>query len=141
MFWFGFWMKFEAKGVREVSEEFGKHAREGYVSLHLDHVPVVDEDHREVDYVPIIREAIELGYASVMVDASRLDLDGNIKATRGVVEIAHEKGVCAEAELGAVLGHESGPMPPYEELSASISLSRESYAKFLVLVLSRESVI
>ena len=54
-----------------------------------------------------------------MVDASRLDLEGNIAATRRIVEIAHPKGVCVEGELGAVLGHESGPMPPYDELFES----------------------
>jgi len=30
--------------------------------------------------------------------------------------MAHQAGVACEAELGAVLGHEAGPLPPYEEL-------------------------
>ena len=68
---------------------------------------------------PIIREALALGYQSVMVDGSRLNLEDNIEATRQVVEIAHAAGVPVEAELGAVLGHEAGPLPPYEELFAS----------------------
>jgi fructose/tagatose bisphosphate aldolase len=33
--------------------------------------------------------------------------------------LAHASGVACEAELGAVLGHEAGPMPPYDELFAS----------------------
>jgi len=33
--------------------------------------------------------------------------------------MAHDAGIPCEAELGAVLGHESGPMPPYEEIFKS----------------------
>jgi fructose/tagatose bisphosphate aldolase len=82
-------------------------------------VPVIDEDNLEVDYLAVIRHTIELGYQSVMVDGSRLDLEGNIAATRRVVEMAHAAGVPCEAELGAVMGHEAGPPPPYEELFES----------------------
>jgi fructose-bisphosphate aldolase, class II len=113
------WIKFEAKGPRYVKEEFDKWAELENVRLHLDHVPVIDEDHELVDYLPIIQEALDLGFESVMVDGSRLSLEDNIEATRKVVEIAHKKGVPVEAELGAVLGHEAGPLPPYEELFAS----------------------
>ena len=87
--------------------------------LHLDHVPVIDEDNQRVDYLPIFQEAIDVGYESVMIDGSRLPLDENIAATRQVVELAHAAGVPVEAELGAVLGHEDGPLPSYEELFAS----------------------
>jgi fructose-bisphosphate aldolase class II len=54
-----------------------------------------------------------------MVDASRLTLEENIRATREIAEVAHKAGVPCESELGAVLGHEAGPLPPYEELFAS----------------------
>ena len=54
-----------------------------------------------------------------MVDGSRLPLDENIAATKRVVDMAHAGGVPVEAELGAVLGHEAGPLPPYDELFAS----------------------
>jgi len=67
----------------------------------------------------MIGQAIELGYDSVMIDASRLPLEENIACTRRVVEMAHPSGVVVEAELGAVLGHEEGPLPPYDELFAS----------------------
>ena len=113
------WIKFEAQSMAAVMEEFTKWNEPDYVRLHLDHVPVIDEDNLQVDYVSIIREAIDLGYQSVMVDGSRLDLEGNIEATRQVVEIAHQAGVPCEAELGAVLGHEAGPPPPCEELFES----------------------
>jgi fructose-bisphosphate aldolase class II len=113
------WFKFEAHSPAAVMQEFLKWRKPGYVRIHLDHVPVIDEDNIKVDYLPVIREAIQLGYQSVMVDASRLDLEGNIAATRPVVEMAHAAGVACEAELGAVLGHEAGPLPPYEELFES----------------------
>lgn len=113
------WTKFDAKGPREVAEEFARWADPNYVRLHLDHVPVIDEDGLRVDYLPIIRQAIDLGYQSVMVDGSRLSLEDNIAATRSVVELAHTAGIPCEAELGAVMGHEAGPLPPYEELFRS----------------------
>jgi len=113
------WIKFESQGPSAVLEEFMRWNEPDYVRLHLDHVPVIDEDNLQVDYLSIIREAIELGYPSVMVDGSRLNLEGNIEATRQVVEIAHKAGIPCEAELGAVLGHEAGPLPPYEELFES----------------------
>jgi fructose-bisphosphate aldolase class II len=113
------WSKFESQGPSAVLEEFMKWNEPDYVRLHLDHVPVIDEDNLQVDYLSIIREAIELGYSSVMVDGSRLNLERNIEATRQVVEIAHKAGIPCEAELGAVLGHEAGPLPPYEEFFES----------------------
>jgi len=113
------WIKFEARGPDAVMEEFQKWNQPDYVHMHLDHVPVIDEDGLEVDYLSIIKQALDLGYQSVMVDGSRLSLEENIKATRQVVEMAHSVGVPVEAELGAVLGHEAGPLPPYEELFES----------------------
>ncbi len=113
------WIKFEAQGPAAVMKEFLRWDQPEHVRIHLDHVPVIDEDNLEVDYLSIIREAIQLGYQSVMVDGSRLDLQGNIEASRRVAEMAHEAGVPCEAELGAVMGHEAGPPPPYEELFES----------------------
>ena len=113
------WIKFESQSLAAVMKEFMKWNQPHYVRLHLDHVPVIDEDDLKVDYGTIIQEAIELGYHSVMIDGSRLDLAGNIKATRQVVEMAHQAGTPCEAELGAVMGHEAGPLPPYEELYES----------------------
>lgn len=113
------WTKFEAQSPAAVMAEFRKWDDANHVRIHLDHIPVIDEDDQRVDYLPIIREAIALGYQSVMVDGSRLDLAENIKATRQVVDLAHEAGIPCEAELGAVLGHEAGPAPPYEELYQS----------------------
>ena len=113
------WEKFEAKSLAAVREEYERVKDERYTRLHLDHVPVIDEDGLSVDFEAIIREAIDLGYESVMVDGSRLGLAENIEATRKVAELAHAAGIPVEAELGMVLGHEAGPLPPYEELFES----------------------
>lgn len=113
------WIKFESRGLAEVAAEFDRYRDPGHVRLHLDHVPVLDEDGQRVDYLPIFHQAIQLGYDSVMIDASRLPLEENIQATRQVVEIAHAANIPVEAELGAVWGHEAGPAPPYEELFSS----------------------
>lgn len=113
------WEKFQAKGLGPVMDEFKKWERPEHVRLHLDHVPVIDEDQLPVDYERILTDAAALGYHSLMVDGSRLSLDDNIAATRKAVAIAHEAGVPCEAELGAVLGHEAGPRPPYEEIFSS----------------------
>ena len=113
------WVKFDAKSPAAVIDEFRKHEDPAHVMIHLDHVPVVDEDHLRVDYLPIIKDSIEKGYGSVTIDGSRLALDENIEVTRLVAELAHEAGVACEAELGAVIGHEAGPAPPYEELYES----------------------
>lgn len=113
------WKKFESKSLQAVYQEFVKWNKPECVRLHLDHVPVIDEDNQEVDFLAIIQEAVDLGYQSVMVDGSRLNFDENIKATKKAVNLAHGAGIACEAELGAVLGHEEGPLPPYEELFSS----------------------
>lgn len=113
------WMKFGARSPKAVADEFARWKKDDHVRLHLDHVPVIDEDGKRVDYRAVIAEALGLGYQSVMVDASRLPLEENIRVTREVADLAHAAGVPVESELGAVLGHEAGPMPPYEELLAS----------------------
>jgi len=113
------WLKFEAGGPEAVAKEFFRWQVPDHVRLHLDHVPVIDEDGQRVDYLDIIQQAIDFGYHSVMVDGSRLSLDENIAATRLAADSAHKAGLPCEAELGAVLGHEAGPLPPYDKLFAS----------------------
>ena len=111
------WEKFESVSLEHIAEEYAKYAVEGHTLLHLDHVPVIDEDHLEVDYISLIERAIRAGYQSVMVDASRLDLAGNIAATKAVADIAHAAGIPVEAELGAVMGHETSQATiPYDEI-------------------------
>ena len=114
------WEKFEAGGPAAIYSEYQRLSTGECTRLHLDHVPVLDEDDQRVDYEAIISEALGLGYDSVMVDGSRLPFAENVEATKRVVALAKAAGnVPVEAELGAVLGHESGPLPPYEELYTS----------------------
>lgn len=110
------WTKFEARGLREFRDEYDRAGDPRLTRLHLDHVPVIDEDGLRVDYEPVFAEAVSLGYGSVMVDGSRLPLEENMETARRVAAIAAPAGVAVEAELGAVMGHESGPLPPYDEI-------------------------
>lgn len=54
----------------------------------------------------LIKEAIECGYTSVMIDASSLPFADNVKQTRQVVKWARAKGVAVEAEIGRIAGAE-----------------------------------
>ncbi len=112
-------IKFKSESYKAIRDEYNKYKDEQYTRLHLDHVPVIDEDNLTVDYLKEITECMELGYESVMVDGSRLPYAGNVDATKRVVEAARKFDVPVEGELGAVIGHEAGPMPPYEELFSS----------------------
>jgi fructose-bisphosphate aldolase class II len=60
--------------------------------LHLDHTKNID----------IIREAIAVGFTSVMIDASEKNLEENIRISQEVVAMAHAKKVSVEAELGKI---------------------------------------
>ncbi|MDO9152728.1 MAG: class II fructose-bisphosphate aldolase [Paludibacter sp.] len=113
------WEKFKSGSMKAIYDEYRKFKNTQFTRLHLDHVPVIDEDNLLTDYERIISEAIDLGYDSVMIDGSRLSLVENIETTRKIVKLAHSAGIPVEAELGAVMGHEAGPLPPYDELFAS----------------------
>jgi ketose-bisphosphate aldolase len=110
------WVKFKSGSMKMVRDEYEKLKDPKYTRLHLDHIPVIDEDNNLIDFRSEISEAINLGFESVMVDGSRLSLNENIENTKTVVDLARKSGVAVEAELGAVFGHESGPLPAYEEL-------------------------
>lgn len=110
------WEKFESQSLEAVAQEYFKYYDPKYTLLHLDHVPVIDEDHKRVDYMPILARAVKAGYQSVMVDGSRLTLEENIAVTKQVAEFAHANGVACEAELGSVMGHEGSGVIDYEEV-------------------------
>lgn len=66
-------------------------------------VPVVAHlDHAES--VELCRQAVELGFNSVMYDGSKLDDATNRATTAQVVDFCHAAGVRVEAELGEVGG-------------------------------------
>ena len=66
------------------------------IALHLDHCKDLD----------LIKECIESGWTSVMIDASAKPFEENVALSRQVVEMARPKGATVEAELGAIVGVE-----------------------------------
>jgi len=66
------------------------------VALHLDHGTTFQ----------LCLDCIVAGFSSVMIDASKQDLAGNIALTKQVVELAEQYGVSVEAELGKLAGVE-----------------------------------
>ncbi len=66
------------------------------VAIHLDHA----EEYEEVV------EALEAGFTSVMIDASKYEFDKNVELTCKVVEKAKEYGASVEAEIGKLAGNE-----------------------------------
>jgi fructose-bisphosphate aldolase, class II len=71
------------------------------VAVHLDHA--TDPE--------LVREAVALGFGSVMFDASVLPYDDNVAATREVAARCHARGVYVEAELGEVGGKDGVHAP------------------------------
>ena len=68
------------------------------VALHLDHGSSFES----------VKDAIDAGFSSVMIDNSALPIDENIANTKKVVDYAHANGVSVEAEVGTVGGEEDG---------------------------------
>ena len=62
------------------------------VVLHLDH----GQD------IAFIKRAIDLGFTSVMIDASQDPFEENVYKTNDIINYAHPRGVVVEAEIGHV---------------------------------------
>ena len=83
-------------------------------NLSLEDAALVGRKYAERASVPIVlhldhgesyetcRKAVDLGFTSVMIDASQKSFDENVETTRKVVEYAHQHGVVVEAEIGHV---------------------------------------
>jgi fructose-bisphosphate aldolase class II len=71
------------------------------VAVHLDHATDVS----------LVRQAVQLGFGSVMYDASAMSYADNVAATAAVVRECHEHGVYVEAELGEVGGKDGVHAP------------------------------
>lgn len=71
-----------------------KYAEEAKVPvvLHLDHGTTPE----------VIKKAINLGFSSVMIDASQDTFEENVRKTKEIIDYAHPKGVVVEAEIGHV---------------------------------------
>lgn len=65
------------------------------VALHLDHG---NEEQAKV--------CVDEGFSSVMIDASTLEFQDNIKLTQDIVQYAHAKGLSVEGEYGKLAGVE-----------------------------------
>lgn len=68
------------------------------VAVHLDHGLTFET----------VDKALEIGFTSVMLDASTLPFEENIARVKAVVEKARKYGATVEAELGFVGGSEDG---------------------------------
>jgi len=68
------------------------------VVLHLDHGSSIES----------CKKAIDAGFTSVMIDASKYELEENIRITKEVVEYAKLNNVTVEAEVGHIGGNEDG---------------------------------
>lgn len=68
------------------------------IALHLDHAGP--------NQLEMIRQALELGFTSIMIDGSHLPFAENVEVTARVVEWAQGYGAGVEGELGAVAGEE-----------------------------------
>lgn len=66
------------------------------VAVHLDHGRSLES----------VKECLAVGYTSVMIDASRLDLEANIALCQKVVSLAKKSKASVEAELGVIFGQE-----------------------------------
>ncbi len=81
---------------RDTADEFFRVINDEEITvplvLHLDHT-----------WEPaLIREAIEAGFSSVMIDASDRPFEENVSLSRSIAEYAHDRGVSVEAELGRI---------------------------------------
>ncbi|GGU44772.1 class II fructose-bisphosphate aldolase [Nocardioides albus] len=85
------------------------------ISLHLDHAT----DER------LVGVAVDLGFSSVMYDASQLPYEENLTRTAAVVRRCHDRGAHVEAELGEVGGkdgvHAPGVRTDPEEAAAFVA--------------------
>lgn len=62
------------------------------MAIHLDHGSTLDQ----------ILRAVRAGFTSVMIDASHMPFEENIRLTKQVVDMVHPLGISVEAELGTI---------------------------------------
>lgn len=78
------------------------------VALHLDHG----------SYDGALK-AMEAGFSSVMFDGSHYDINENITKTKAIIDIAHNRNLSVEAEVGSIGGEEDGVVGAGEIADAS----------------------
>jgi fructose-bisphosphate aldolase class II len=87
-------LRYMAEGAVGYAKEMGCEHPE--IVLHLDHG----------DSFELCKSCVDMGFSSVMIDASHLPYEENIALTKQVVEYAHKYDVTVEAELGVLAGVE-----------------------------------
>ena len=87
-------LRYMAEGAVAYAKELGWAKPE--IVLHLDHG----------DSFELCKDCVDMGFSSVMIDASSLPYEDNIALTKKVVEYAHKYDVTVEAELGVLAGVE-----------------------------------
>lgn len=83
-------------GEEETVGMFKAAKKNAKVFLHLDHGKNLE----------LIKRTVDLGFDSVMIDASSFSFEENVKQTKEIVNYAHKKNVLVEAELGTLAGIE-----------------------------------
>ncbi len=66
------------------------------IALHMDHGKDVEQ----------LKQGIELGYSSAMIDHSQSTFEENVKDTKELVEFAHAEGAWVQGEIGKIRGSE-----------------------------------
>ncbi len=66
------------------------------VALHMDHGKNTEQ----------LKEGIELGFSSAMIDHSSLSYEENVRDTKELVEFAHADGAWVQGEIGKIRGSE-----------------------------------
>jgi fructose-bisphosphate aldolase class II len=101
-----------SRGARKYSgDRFLYHLMQAATEVYPEIPVALHQDHGNSPET--CKSAIELGFTSVMMDGSLMedaktpsDFEYNVRVTREVVEMAHERGVTVEGELGTLGGIE-----------------------------------
>lgn len=91
------------------------------VAIHLDHGK----------HVEFVKKAVDIGFTSVMIDASSDNFAENVRKTKEVVEYAHKYNVTVEAEIGHVgsginYEDESGDTTVYTERNDLVEFVKQT---------------
>ena len=90
--------------IKAVIEE--AHQASVPVCIHLDHGASFEQ----------VMEAVQCGYTSVMIDASRQTYEENVAICKKVCEAAHAVNVSVEGELGTIGNTDSNETTPPDEI-------------------------
>ena len=93
------------------------------VCVHLDHGTSLD----------MVYKALRLGFTSVMMDASALPYEENLRLTKMITDAAHAMGVSVEAELGRLVTGEAGSGEEHKDMKAEDFYTRPDEAEAFCL--------